>query len=680
MSQIIKFKRGLKSRLSLLDHGELAFCTDTMEMFIGSPTGNALIGKAVSNLQNVTLSPTKITLKAGESQYIVVNTIPSTYGSFITNEFESGNTGFLTVDSAGLVTAVYQGQTYVKVTSTYGNQAFTNIVNAVVNSPNEPIPSSNTRVITGVAFNKTIDSVEVGEHFSVMATTLPFDVLYENLIIWETSDPTVCTVNYGVLQGLKPGTVTITAYDITRTFSDSFTMTVTPVVVQTFTPSEIHDVTATSYGLYLDNSHSTETTNGIINALNFASANGYKKIVFPYGTYLVTPVAGTVNFPTNLVVDFRGSRINIEPSSLSGSTGYVMFRMDKVEYTKLLNAHVFGDADTYTLDTSVESCISLLIGDCYKSGFDNCTFSKSPGFNVITSTNLVKDGTGDNVFSYENFETGSIDDGGNNDDSVTDYHFRSIDFVDISTLGDYYMVGYNQGYWDFGYLRSRLYSIYFYDVNYSFISVQHYNWQYYCYDKPQNASYVKIVVYQVSVPTDGDSDFGGATAFIRTIGIPRRCFIKNSTFENNFSTGLAMCGGQDWTITGNTFGGNWGRAPSCDIDWEDGWDAMVGDIVKNNIFNSTFAITVSAGANISIFNNTFNKAGMDVWSRSQNWRIFNNTWNGKAGNVGQFDIALGAAGDSYFVGNTLKGIRISSQDKNDPDGAYSIHTSGNILM
>ncbi len=529
-----------------------------------------------------------------------------------------------------------------------------------------------------MSINKSIETLEVGENFSVMATRYPYDVMYSNIVEWESSNPEICTIHYGVLEGVSEGTSIITAFDRTRTYSKSFTVEVKDPIIQTLTPTDIYQVTASSYGIYLDNTHPTETTNGIIKALNFAMSKGYKKIVFPYGTYLVTPMVGTVNFPSNMIIDFNNSNINIEISAKT-STGYVMFKMDNVQYTKLINAHVYGERDFATIAGSHEGCISLLIGDAYKSGFESCTFSKSPGFNVITLTKRMKDGTGDAWVTYSNFEPGNIDPSGINDDKVVTFHFRTPNFIDISRLGNYFMVGYNQGYWDYRFLRSRLYSIYFYDVNHQFIEVQHYNWQYYCYDKPQNAYYAKIVVYQDAPPTSGDTDFNGTVAFIRTLGIPRRCFIKNSNLSDSWSSGLAMTGGQDWTISGNTFSGNGGRSPGCDIVWEDGWDAMVGDIVKNNIFNSTLGIVTAAGANHSIFDNTFNKSYIYMWERTQNWRIFRNSFNGKGGSVGQFNIHLGTQGDSYFAENTLKEIRYTTA-RNHADADYDIHFIKNILI
>lgn len=50
---IIKIKRGLKVNLPALEIGELAFCTDTKELFIGSNDGNILMPKGLNGLNDV---------------------------------------------------------------------------------------------------------------------------------------------------------------------------------------------------------------------------------------------------------------------------------------------------------------------------------------------------------------------------------------------------------------------------------------------------------------------------------------------------------------------------------------------------------------------------------------------------------------------------------------------------
>jgi len=45
MANTIKIKRGLKTDLPTLAVGEMGYCTDTNELFIGTSTGNELINE-----------------------------------------------------------------------------------------------------------------------------------------------------------------------------------------------------------------------------------------------------------------------------------------------------------------------------------------------------------------------------------------------------------------------------------------------------------------------------------------------------------------------------------------------------------------------------------------------------------------------------------------------------------
>lgn len=510
-----------------------------------------------------------------------------------------------------------------------------------------------------MSINRKTDILPVGENYVLMGTAissvLPYDIFNDNIVLWESSDPSIARVQYGVVEGVSPGEATLTAYNSTKTHSKSFNIIVVNPVSEIITEEETYYVSLNDYGINPGNTDSLNTTKGIQNALKFAETNNFKKIVFPKGTYLVTPTAGSIYLPTNMIIDFNDSTINIEPSILTKS-GYKMFILTNAVNTKLTRAHVYGERASTTVSESVEGCISLLIEDCLQSGIDSCTFNNSPGFNVITGTrqNMSFGKTTTNISIIKNnFEPGNINDAGKIDNSITTNYYRNSQFLSINGLGEYYLLGYTQGYNGYPYLRSRLYSIHFYDENYQHIVSQMYNLQFYNYPKPSNAKYAKVVIYQESLPTSGDSDFGGAVAFIRTIGMPRDCYIKNCTFENNFSTGLALCGGQGWTIDGNKFSNNGGRMPGCDIDWEDGWEHMVGDVLKNNNFNSPSGVIFSAGGSLAAFNNTFNRSALTVWGRTQNWRIFNNQFNQKAPMASP---SLSTQGDSVFGRNILRGI------------------------
>lgn len=633
-------------------------------------------------LVGIQVQPKEVNLSPGESQILSVQALPDQYTNQLDITFQSGNQGFVTVDENGVLTGVNDGETNFSITAKFNNQTYTEYVKVKVGEVLSTPPSS-SRVINGMSINRKTDSIEVGEHFVVMATALssnlPYDVINDNIVYWESSNPTVASVQYGVVEGKGEGKAILTAYDATRSHSKSFELTVTKPVIETITNAETYIVPLAQYQITSNNTNSVNTTNGIQQALDYASTNNFKKVVFLKGNYLVTPKARTIQFPTNMTIDFSDSIINIEPSSLT-STGYRMFLMNNVVNTKLIRAHIFGEVDSTTVNNSVESCISLLIEDCLNSGIEGCTFSKSPGFNVITGTrqnmNMGKATKSISVSRF-NFEGGNINEQGQTDNSLTMNYYRYNQFMDISGLGEYYLLGYTQGYHGYPYLRSRLYSIHFYDLNYQHINSQMFNLQYYNYPKPANARYAKIVVYQETPPTGGDTDFGGAVAFLRTIGMPRNCYIRNCTFEANFSTGLALCGGQGWHIEGNTFSNNKGRMPSCDIDWEDGWEHMVGDVLNNNSFNSPLGVIMSAGASLSAFQNTFNRSALTVWGRTQNWRIFNNFFNGKT-SVTSPD--LSTQGDSVFARNILKNISTYSIKTLHENPNYKIHNLSNSFI
>lgn len=631
--------------------------------------------------EGIIVNPSSVEIKAGENQRLFVQALPNRYTELLNISYQSGNEGFVTVDENGILTGIADGETNVSVTAIYKDQTFTEYINVKVGGIVITPPAS-SRVIDGMSINRKTDTLKVGENFVVMATALsselPYDIFNDNIVIWESSNPNVAKIQYGVVEGVSPGTATLTAYDATKTFMKSFDIEVIDPMEDPLPENEIYYVIPTNYNIKLDNTDSANTTNGIQNALNYASSNGYKKVIFPYGTYLISPAVRTIYPPSDIIIDFSDSTLNIEPSALTAS-GYKMFYFTNVKNTRLIKAHVYGERDSTTIQDSVEGCLSVLIDDCLNTGLESCTFSKSPGFNVITGT-LRNRNMGNSTQSVSvsrfNFEPGNIDENGQLDHSKTGNYYRYNQYMDISGLGEYYLLGYTQGYHGYPHLRSRLYSIHFYDLNYNHIETQMYNLQYYNYKKPADARYAKIVIYQEAPPSSGDTDFNGAVAFIRTFGMPRNCYIRNCTFENNFSTGLALTGGQGWLIEGNTFSNNKGRMPGCDIDWEDGWEHMVGDVLNNNTFNSPIGVIFSAGSSLAAFNNTFNQSTMTVWGRTQNYRVFNNVFNGKGSLTNDFK----TQGDSVFARNILTDGATYTTGIQHAGASYKVHDIYNTVV
>lgn len=125
----------------------------------------------------------------------------------------------------------------------------------------------------------------VGEATVLMATALseglPFDVLNDNIVFWESENIHIATVQYGVVEALTSGTTTITAYDSSKTIAASFTLTVSERAEQPIEEADILYVNAEQYDIHLDETNALATTNGIQAAFDDALLGPYKKSFSP---------------------------------------------------------------------------------------------------------------------------------------------------------------------------------------------------------------------------------------------------------------------------------------------------------------------------------------------------------------------------------------------------------------
>jgi len=195
------------------------------------------------------------------------------------------------------------------------------------------------------------------------------------------------------------------------------------------------------------------------------------------------------------------------------------------------------------------------------------------------------------------------------------------------------------------------------------------------YDKPPNAWYAKIVIYQQVPPTAQDTDFS-AVAFLRSYDMPVKCFIRYCTIEDNVSTGFALTGGRQWVIEHNTWSRNGKRMPSCDIDWEDGWELSIGDVCRHNTFNSESGIIFSGNQNVALLNNTFNQSNLTTWGRAVNFKILNNIFNGRPADR---NLSIATGGESYFAKNILKGVTYATKKLHETAN-YRVETFDNVLL
>ena len=350
--------------------------------------------------------------------------------------FGTSDSGVLQV-SDNKAKALAEGNAKVTASATIDGTAYTTEQEITVAPLEYGLTSS--RTATGIALARVPETIEVGEEFSAQAYLLsaitkehPWPCSYydDNLVKFTSSAPSVCRVKNGVLEGITPGTATITVSDLTGTVTETFQVEVVAETALEYTENQVLTVNAGDY----DWTDAETTTLAIQSILTAAADAGMRKVIFPEQIYTVSPVYGSIRIPTRMMVDFSGAVIQIEASDMS-STGYQMFILQDTEYSSIENAILYGERELMDGTGGEGSCSVVISGKCVKSGLKNCTVSKSPGFNIGFGN------TGRTVvgFKLSTVEAGAIDNNGNNVDET--YAFRCNGYINISKIGKRFWFG-----------------------------------------------------------------------------------------------------------------------------------------------------------------------------------------------------------------------------------------------
>lgn len=501
--------------------------------------------------------------------------------------------------------------------------------------------------------------MNVGDEFAVYAlgintaSDIPYSVSEQNMVVYESSNPDVCSVEYGVLKANKKGTAVITISSVkNKNATTSLTVNVDDVKEEIIAERDIYRVDDRSYDIYNNESNAENTTKGIKKALLYASEQGYKKIIFNYGSYLIDPAFCPIKIPENLIVDFNRSVLKPYANNqyISGKKIYCMFDADDANNSKVINAKIYGE-NYYGSNYHVEGETSLSFNSCENLTIEDCEFSYGPGFNLSWGYSWVIDGKDTRTpFRLDNVEIGNIDDSGNNDDVNTTGRFRSKNFIDISKLKNTFGLGNMQGYQGYLYMSSRLYNIYFYDDSGTFLSCKKWCVQYQEYKLPENAKKAKIVFFQSAMPTKSEGDFN-SIAMLYSLKQPKNAKIKNCTFKENVSTAICPQGGKNIIIENCTFENNGLLDPASTIDWEDGRIHIQGHILRHNTFTKTDSkwngmLNIINGRDITIHDNKIMVPFFNG-SESQNSRIYRNVFNVTQSS----NLSLQSKTDMIFCGN-----------------------------
>ena len=168
------------------------------------------------SVTGVTLSPTALTVTAGETSNSLEATVVPSDATNKGITWDSANPAIASVGSTGKVTAVSAGTVTITVTTADGGKTATCTV--TVNAANV--------AVTDVFLNKTSLNLLVNDSETLSASVQPAVATNKN-VAWSSSDTSVATVNNGLVKAVNAGTaaITVTTADGGKTASCAVTVT-----------------------------------------------------------------------------------------------------------------------------------------------------------------------------------------------------------------------------------------------------------------------------------------------------------------------------------------------------------------------------------------------------------------------------------------------------------------------
>ena len=168
----------------------------------------------------VSVAPTSATVNVGGTTTLVATVSPSTATNKAVS-WTSSNTAIATVSSSGFVTGVASGSALITATTQSGS--FTASANITVTNITVPV--------TGVSVSPTSVTVNVGATTALTATVTPSNATNKT-VVWTSNNTAIATVSSsGVVTGVAPGLVLVTATTQSGSFIASSTVTVSNVII-----------------------------------------------------------------------------------------------------------------------------------------------------------------------------------------------------------------------------------------------------------------------------------------------------------------------------------------------------------------------------------------------------------------------------------------------------------------
>lgn len=293
-----------RSLIALGGLAALAACGDDVSITPPATIPAAVVG--------VTVSPTSLTLKVGESAALGVS-VETTGGAGTGVTWSSSSNTVATVSATGTVTAVAAGNTTVRATSTVDNTK-SGAAQVTVTAP----------VVRSVTVSPTALALTVGQTATAVAT-VDRDAPLAGTVTWASSTASVATVSAaGLITGVSAGTSVITATSTAdNTKSAALAVTVSPVpnnlLSLNVAPTNVNIGPGASQQL-------TATVNTVgTPTVTYTYASGNTGVATVSNTGLVTGVAQgttvvTVSASTNTNTLTTSVTVNVNAASVSISS------------------------------------------------------------------------------------------------------------------------------------------------------------------------------------------------------------------------------------------------------------------------------------------------------------------------------------------------------------------------
>lgn len=581
---------------------------------------------ATVRVTGVSLNNRTLTLNAGGTNTLIATVLPSN----ATNKnvtWLTNNSSVASVNN-GLVTAHAKGQTTITVTTADGGYTDSCLVTVS--------EATTTTSVTGVTLNNdTLTMNKIGGTYTLGYTITPSNATNKN-VTWSTSVPTVASVNNGIVTANANGTTVITIRTIDGGYTDTCTVTVNDTShVEGGGDDRLFIPDIASYGIRNDGTNSEATTNGLNRLFTDLNANKKTNVKLPTGTYAINPNI-SLTPKSNLTLDLNTSKLKIDANANNGST---MIYLKEVENLTLKNGTIEGDRydhDYSTYDantTSHEFNVGIKIDQGSKNiNIDNVKFTKITGYGlaIFQGTQYCNAALDKTIM-----ESGDYNDSGNKVADATKIRYpQAVNITEHATYG-YLQVGTLLKYQNYVFNSTRMVTVRMFDASGSLLSKVT-SKMYRPIAVPSNATTAYLTFHQ-SDPKDylaGDI----YTLDVFHMKPPRDCNITKCTFDDNRCLGIAICGGWNTKIEGNTFKNT--SKPTSDkvspvyqhgkpgyaIDIEDGWESTHDLTINNNVFtNNGYGDIVSlAGDNTVITNNQFT-GRVAMYSRNTNYIVQHNT-------------------------------------------------------